>query len=147
MTYAITLSTLTNSIAALSVSGVTIKDIDQISSSYQMAAATLAPRPERFVTDFSIAADELSKQKLTARYTLNYVYYHTQIGSVLDFAEYSDCMTNILAIISALTENHILSGAIDTELPTVNDIGAVSDPAGNLFFGCTISIRVVQLVN
>lgn len=147
MSYAITLSTVTNAIEGLSISGVTIKDIDEIAASHAAEAAMLAPRPERFVTDFSVAPDELSKQKLTAYYTLNYVYYHTQIGSVLNFAEYSDMMTNVLAIVSALIQNHVISGATDTETPTVSDIGAVYDPAGNLFFGCVISLRIRQLVN
>ena len=147
MTYAVNFATVTNSIAALSISGVTVKDSDQITASRLGQSAILAPRPDRFVTNLTIEPDELSKQKLTVRYTLNYVYYHCPIGSTLNFADYANILTNLSAIIAALLENHNITGAVDTENPAISDIGPVLDPAGNVYHGCVISITIVQFVN
>lgn len=146
MTASITFNTVTSSIAALSISGVTVKSSAQITSSRLSTHATLSPRPERFITDLEVEAGEISKQKMTVRYTLNYVYYHTQIGSVLDFPEYADLLTNISAILVALMTNNSVSGALDLDAPTVSDIGPVLDPAGNVFLGCVISLRILQFV-
>ena len=147
MTYAINFTTVTNSIAALSISGVTVKDVDEITSSRMGQGAILAPRPDGFVTDISFTPDEMTKQKLTLKYTLNYVYYHCPIGSTLNFADYSNLIGKLALILAAMIEDHTLTGAVDTEAPSVGDIGPVLDPAGNAFHGCTISLTISQFIN
>lgn len=146
MTVAIGFLTLTNSIAALSISGVTVKDADEINVNNLRNPSTLYPRPRDFITDIAVSPDELSKQKLTMRYTMHYEYYYLPIGSTLSFEKYNTLLTNIAAILSSILNNHIISGAMDTELPAVENIGVIVDPAGNSFFGCAISLRVMQFL-
>jgi hypothetical protein len=147
MTYAINFVTVADSVSKLSISGVTCKDIDQITASRMGQAATLTPRPDGFITDIEITSDELTKQKLTLKYAMNFTYYHCPIGSTLNFADYTNMITNIAAIISAMVEDNTLAGALDTGTPTVSDIGMVLDPAGNFFHGCQISLSISQFIN
>lgn len=147
MSATIDFTTVTNSIAALTVSGVTLKDADEITASRLAQAAVLSPRPEDFITDFSVTPDEISKQKFTIRYTLNYVYFHCQIGSQLDFPVYAAMLTKIAAILVAMINNNTISGALDTEAPKISNFGSVVDPAGNAYFGCVISLDIMQFLN
>lgn len=150
MTVAVNFSTVTNSIAALSISGVTVKDIDEITSSRMGQKAIFAPRPENFVTGLSVTAETFGSgatRTATLAYTLNYVYYHCPLPSTLNFADYANVITNVAAILVALITNDTLTGAADVGVGGVSDLGAVSDPAGNMFFGCVISIRVEEYIN
>ena len=150
MTVAVSISTVADAIAGLSISGVTVKDIDQISVSRAVGAATLAPRPDRFVTDLSVEAETFGSgatRSATLRYTLNYVYYHCLVGSTLDFGSYSAMITNISAVLVALITNDDVTGATDNTMPTISDIGPVSDPVGNVYHGCTVSLQIVQYIN
>ena len=150
MTVSVDFSTVASAVAGLSVPGVTMRDINQISSSYLTKPALLSPRPERYITDVSIVADTFgsgSIRSMTLRYKLNYVYYHCQIGSALDFAEYQDMINNVANIVEVLITNDNLAGATDNIPPTISDISAVSDPAGNLYLGCIITLSIVQYIN
>lgn len=146
MTAAIDFTTVTNSIAALSISGVTVRDADQIAASRLAESAVLSPRPEDFVTNFAVTPDEITKQKFTVRYTLNYVYFHSQIGT-MTFSVYQSMLTNLAAILVAMINNHVISGALDTDAPKLSRFGSVFDPAGNAYFGCVISLDIMQFLN
>jgi hypothetical protein len=147
MTFSITLSTVTNAIEGLTISGVTVCDIDEITTSRMGGKGILSPRPDNFVTGLSFTRDEISGQLQTVRYTLNYAYYHLPIGSVLNFNEYSTMITNIVAIAAALAEDHTITGSLDTNGVTVSDIGMILDPAGNAFHGCIISLEITQFLS
>jgi hypothetical protein len=147
MTYAINFVTVADSISKMSISGVTVKDIDQITASRMGQAAMLAPRPDNFVTNIQVARDELTGQKLTLKYTLNYTYYHCPVGSTLNFADYANLITNVAAILAVMVAPTPLAGSLDTEAPTVFEIGPVLDPAGNAFHGCQISLTISQFIN
>jgi len=141
-------STVADAIGKLSVSGVTMRDIDQIAASVVMAPATFAPKPGGYITNLGVEVDSFgggSTRMMTLTYTLNYTYYHCQIGSVLDFGSYSAMVTNIAAILVALLTNDTVTGAID-QLPRMSDIGPVLDPAGNQYHGCIFSLDITEYV-
>ena len=148
MSTTIDLTTVTNSIEALTISDVTVLDVDKIVESMQMNPKTLAPRPEDFVTDMMVTRDEVSGQKLQISYVLHYRYYHCPIAGGLGgiFASYSAMMTNIIAIQLKLSDDAKLSGSMDTMEPQPFNIGPVQDPAGNTFLGCEFQISVMQFL-
>jgi hypothetical protein len=148
MTVNVNFVAVADAIANLSISGVTLRDIDQITSSVAVAPATLAPKPGGYITNFKVSTESLGTggaQRMTITYTLNYTYYHCQIGSVLDFGSYSAMITKIAAILVALLTNDTVTGALDQD-PTVSDIGPVLDPAGNQYHGCVFSLGITQFV-
>lgn len=148
MTVNVNFISVADAISKLSISGVTLRDIDQIAASVQMAPATLAPKPGGYITNFKVSTDSFGTgggQKMTLDYTLNYTYYHCQIGSVLDFGSYSAMVTKIAVILVSLLSNDVVTGALDQN-PRVSDIGPVLDPAGNQYHGCVFSLDITQFV-
>jgi hypothetical protein len=148
MTVNVNFISVADAISKLTITGVTVRDIDQIAASVQMAPATLAPKPGGFITNMKVATDSFGTgggQKMTLDYTLNYTYYHCQIGSVLDFASYSAMVTKIAVILVALMSNDVVTGAFDQN-PKISDIGPVLDPAGNQYHGCVFSLDITQFV-
>lgn len=150
MTISVSLATVADSISKLTISGVTVKDMDEITSSYLAGPATFSPRPDNFVSDLSVTPSSLGSggtKQVDIKYTLNYVYYHCALGSVLNFSMYSAMVTNIAAILVALITNDVVSGAVDLTVTGLSNIGPVVDPAGNAFHGCNISVQITELVN
>lgn len=148
MTVNINFVAVANAIGNLSVSGITFRDIDQITASVLVAPATFAPKPGGWITNMRVTTDSLGTggaQKMTLNYTLNYTYYHCQIGSTLDFGSYSAMVTNIAAILAVLLSNDVITGALD-QTPKISDIGPVLDPAGNQYHGCVFSLDIEQFV-
>ncbi len=140
--------TVTNSIAALSVSGVSVKDADEIADSIGLGTAILAPRPDDFITGLTITPAELTKQNLDVSYTLHYQYYHCKIAGGLGgmFGVYAAMLAKLALIIKAFANDATLSGAIDNGAPQIGKIGPVVDAAGNTYHGCEISMTVKQFL-
>jgi hypothetical protein len=141
-------ATVTHSIASLSISGVTVKDIHEIPDMVGLGAGVLSPRPDNFVTGFSVTPAEVSSQNLDVRYTLNYVYFHCKIQGGLGglFSVYSGLITAIAAIVKAFANDAKLSGSIDGGLPVINRIGPIMDASGNSYHGCEVSISILQFL-
>jgi len=148
MSTTVDFTTVTNSIAALNISGVTVKDVDEVTDTTKMSPATLAPRPEDFVTGISLVPAELSQQDNDLTYTLHYRYYHCQIvrglGGML--ASYSGLITKAAAILLAFSNDATLTGATNNTAPQIENIGPVNDPAGNVYLGFEISIQILQFL-
>ena len=137
--------TVTNSVAALSISGVTVKDADEIASSIGLGFAVLCPRPDNFITGLSVNPVNINKTALDIRYTLNYQYFHCEIGGDL-FSDYSALITKLALIIKAFSADDTLSGAVDNGAPRLGSIRPISDPSGNVYHGCDVSIDVLQFL-
>ena len=69
-------TTVTNSIAALTITGVTIKDSDEIPDAVTMSTPVLMPDTNGFVTNVSLERSEMTGQWNNLYYTLNYRYVH-----------------------------------------------------------------------
>lgn len=147
MTVTINLPTIAEQISRLSVEGVTILDIDAITTQYILAPYTLAPRPDGWFSNLSVTVDTfgtLGTEKLTMTYNLTYRYFHTALGNQLNFASYSHMIDNIVNIAEVILTNDTVTGAIDLRLAGISDIGPVSDPAGNQYHGCDFTLLVTE---
>jgi hypothetical protein len=143
----IDITTVTDSIAALTIAGVTVKDSNEIPEAIGLGTSILFPRPDNFVTDLQITRAEITGQNLDVSYTLNYHYVYCAIGGGLGtYAVYSQLLTNIGAIVVAFSKHETLTGAVDNDGPTIGTIGQITDPAGNSFWGCDVSIHIKQFL-
>ena len=151
MTIDCKLNTVTASIAALSISGVKIRNIDSVPESAAMLCPVLFPRPNEFVTDIEFTRESQGgggTALMNFSYTLNYVYCHAPIGSGLGglFSVYSALITKIILILEKMFASDNLSGAIDLQVISVSNVGPVADPAGNQYHGVEIGLRVLEFI-
>ncbi len=147
MTINVNFSAVAATIAGISVSGVAIKDIDELFDNAEMLCPCLMPKPDGYITGLSVTVDTYGTggaEKMTLKYTLTYRYLHAAIGARLDFGVYSGMITNIAAIVAAILVVDATNGAADLRVNTINSIGPVIDPAGNQYHGCDIVINVEQ---
>lgn len=150
MTVTVSFSTVTNSIAALSVSGVTIKDVDEIPEDVAMLTPILFPQPSGFITDVSPEFQSFGSNgtaKMDLGYTLNYVYLHAPVGSGVNaFAPYAGMITKLAAIFVAIMSNDAITGAVDVRLNSLPNLGVVTTPNDEDYWGALISLRVLEHV-
>jgi hypothetical protein len=148
MTTTFDVLTVTNSIAALSITGVTVCDADQIPEALGLEFAVLAPIPDNFITNLVVTRSELTGQNLDVNYDLNYRYYHCAIGGATGgiFSVYPAMVTNLAAIVKAFALDDSLTGAMDNGFPTIGHIGPVADAAGNQYHGCDVTIHILQFL-
>lgn len=143
-----TISTVADSITGLSISGVTIKDIDQIPDTASMLCPLLIPDPNGFITDISTSFETFGSNgsaKINTNYTLNYLFMLCEVGSGLGtYAAYSGLITKLSAILVAIDSNDSITGAVDMKLNGISNIGVVVDPAGNEFWGLSFSLRILE---
>ena len=140
------LATVADSISKLSISGITIRDIDALSTSWQGLPNVLYPKPDGFVTNIQVESVELTRSKYDLHYTLNYRYLYVALGSdAVLFAGYATFIANIILIVNAIITNHNVTGAIDLTLGGVT-VGPMQDPAGNMYHGADIQINVMEFL-
>lgn len=148
MTITSQFATIANSIAALNIPGVTIKDIDNIPDSASMLTPLLIPQPNDFITDLSATFQTFGTggtAKMDMNYTMNYVYLHAEAGSGLSTYEiYAGLISKLSAIIEEILANDKINGLVDFQLRTIGNIGVISDPADNEFWGALVSFRVLE---
>ena len=147
MTITSTISTVADSIAALTISGVTIKDIDQIPDTARMLCPLLIPKPDNFVTDLSVSFETFGSNggaKINTNYTLNYVFLFCEVGGMGAFAAFSGLVSKLSAILVAINSNDAITGAVDMKINSIGNIGVITDPAGVEYWGLEFSLRVLE---
>ena len=152
---ALKITTIADSIAGLSVSGVTLYDIDEIPTAIiSRDVPAIIPRPDDYITDFEPEVNSLgtgSTAKMTVRYTLNYRLYHSKLGTGRRslFDTYSGMVTKIGLFLDALIAADAVSGSLDSRPISISNVGAVPSPAeeGVAFHGCDIGVRITEFVN
>ena len=105
---AIGIATIANAIAALSVTGLSIKDIDEIPPQADQSISTLIPLPD-YMTDFEVEIDSFgggSTAKMTVWYTLGYRLLYKPVGAGLDLEYYDNMIALAAALFGALTRLH-----------------------------------------
>jgi hypothetical protein len=146
MTTTVDVGTVMASIAGLTISGVTVRGESGVADSMLANTAVLAPRPEKFITGVHLVHVEQTQQQNNFYYTLHYRYYHCAIGSVNMTNSWTGLLTNVAAILAALSSHTTLAGSIDSEDPIVEILGPVSDPAGNVYLGAEFAITIMQFL-
>lgn len=146
---ALGLATVVSSIAALSVTGLSIKDMDEIPVGVEVAQPTLIPLPD-FVTDWELETQSFgpgSSAKFDAFYTLNYRLCYVPVGAGQQLEYFDDMVSMFTAFFDAVIAASPVSGSIGLAPASVTNMGIVNDPAENSYYGCDISVRVMEFIN
>ncbi len=151
MTVSLNLANIANAISAMSVSGVTVKDKDEIIGNWTPLPNVLYPKPDGWITGFSIdyvTVMQGASAKMDISYTLNYRFLGVQAGDISIFpAAYSALVDKLILIINAVISlDAPYSGTVELKLGGV-EIGPRTDPSGNNFFGADIALNIVEMQN
>jgi hypothetical protein len=145
------ISTVAASIAALAITGITVKDIDEVPAKVGARGAMLIPLPD-FVTDIDLERNSfgpgtIAKQTLT--YTLNYRLCYAPVGTyrnnVLGWVD--DVISAVELVLEKIIENDTLGGCKDIRPLAVTNMGIVNDPSDAQYYGCDFAFRVIEFVN
>jgi hypothetical protein len=147
MTVTSAFATITDSISNLDITGVSIRDIDQIPDSAMGLTPLLIPQPNDFVTEYDaefVSFGSNGTAKIDLKYKLNYVYLHAEVGSgVSTYEIYAGLIANLSAILVAILSNDAITGLIDMK-PKIGRIGPIEDPSGNQFWGVLFSFPILE---
>lgn len=143
--------TVATNIAGLTVSGVTLKALNAIPENVAPRDCPIIyPRPDGFMSSLEVEVNSFGSgaAKKTVRYTLNYVYLHSSIGTERGlFKVYEDMVTKALAFVDAVISNDAITGCVDIQPTGITSFGPVADPAGGMFHGAQLSFIVTEFVN
>lgn len=144
--------TVADSISKLSVSGVTLKDLDGIPTRVRKRDCPIFyPKPDGFISGFTperVSMGSGSTAQLNVNYNLNYRFLFTPIGSERGlFALYPTMVAKVVLILEAVLANDIITGLVDFQVIDVGEFGPVEDPMGNFFHGCDFSLEILEFVN
>jgi len=147
---ALQITAVCNSIAALSVSGVSIADYDTIPVDCTRLTPVIFPNPENFVSGLEVRRDSsgsMATGQLTVEYTLTYRLCHSEVGAMRVNLEAYDAMVNAaFAFVDVVLDNDVVTGLVDLQVQDALNFGPVLDVAGNLYHGCDIALRVMEFV-
>jgi len=149
MTIAVSFVTVADSISKLSISGVNVKDLNEIPTDASKVLPVLYPIPNGFVTDVKATRVTMGgggTAKIDFEYTLNYRYLHSIAGADLGlFSTYTGLMTKLELICEKILASDNLTGAIDVTLQNISNVGPLTDPAGKTtYHGVDIALRVLE---
>lgn len=151
----IAFTTITNSIAALSITGaqtINIRDIDEIPDAVEARdCPILFPDPTNFITNFTPVRKSFgggTVAKFDIQYNMNYLFLQTAVGSGRGlFDVMDDMLDNIAAIFDAIIDNNLVTGLVDMTPSGIAEFGPVRDPAGNDFLGTNVIIQILEFKN
>jgi len=151
MTVTLQISTVTESIAALDISGINVLDIDSIPDSANLICPVFMPQPNDFITAIAPVFQTLGSNALTPAidlsYTLNYVFLECEAGSGIGaFDVYPNLIAHVTEILRVILSNDTITGAVDIKPLTIGDLGVLEDAAGNSYWGSLLSFRVLEFV-
>jgi hypothetical protein len=146
---AISAATVANSIAGLSVSGVAIKDVDELQDEFESRdCPVIFPVPENFLSAFDVERMAMSSGTANVwnvSYTMTYRLLYDEVGMGRGmFDVYDGMIDKAMLFVDKILVSDSLTGAVDIELEDVFNIGPVSDPSGKVFHGCDISLRILE---
>lgn len=144
------LRTITAAIKALSITGVTIKDVDEIPTALSdRTVHYLYPTPHAFLpAGATVTVDTMGTNSgayKTIRYTLGYTFAYEPIdtGAAGWFENYALMVDMALLILDTLMNNDDIAGAIDMQ-PSLGAFGIVYDASGNQYHGCAILLAITE---
>ena len=142
------IATIVSNIAALDISGVKIKDMDEISAAFSdRDCPVLFPEPAGFVTDFNVVQDSFGPYaKKTATYILHYTFLFMPVGAGRELERYGAMVETAFSVLDAIIANENLSGAVEMDATDALEFGPVPDPAGSLYLGCRFAFLITEFV-
>jgi hypothetical protein len=145
----IALTTITNAIAGLTISGVTIRDMHDIPNAVA-EYPILYPEPVNFIADLSVTrmAQITAATSWNVEYTLTYTFMFAPLGSGRGMDLFSPMLTKAMVVVDAIIAAVAgVSGAVTCYLVGIATPGPMSDPSGNQFFGTQIRLRIMEMIN
>ena len=146
-------SSITAGIAAINISGLSIKDITAIPEQVQPRdCPILFPHPVQFIQGGAGGEEGLETFGTpTSRFwlfnrTYRYLFLYAPVGSTRGMIDISSgYVSKIDSIMESITELDVTD--VDVRNISVSELGVIEDPAGSKFYGCTIDIMVREKVN
>lgn len=148
------LATVTNSIAALNVTGLTIKDIDEIPARVLgRECPILYPEPLDFITGWEaqkMTFGRLTTVKWMMRYNLTYTLLYAPVGSGRGLELYAPTIAMACSFFDKLMESHPITGAELVVPAGIGVPGPIFDPTGpgtqgaEAFYGVRLTLRVEE---
>ena len=147
-------TTIATAIAALSVTGVTVKDITAIPEQVEPRdCPILFPSPDGWMSggngepeDGPTTFGTTTTRLWQFNRTYHYVYLHEVVGATRGLKDiYSALATKADAIITAITRLNVTD--VDVKNVNISNFGVLSDPAGNSFFGFSLDITLRERLN
>ncbi len=142
------IATVASSIAALTISGVTLMDLDEVPDALDpRGCPILAPSvaDPQFLTEWELPVCLTLMGNMQVAYTLNYKLYQAPVGSDRSLLKLYPAMVatadRVAAALLALTA---LGGCKHISLAAMPQFGPVSDASGNMFHGAVIALRVTD---
>jgi len=148
---ALAVTSVATDIAGLSVTGLTIKDLDGFKDEIlQRDCPILIPAPQYF-TDPKVVRQTFgsgSVAKTDVYYTLNYRMFYSELGTARGLSDIYQGLVGLTAdLMDAIIANDYTDDAVDISIASVGAFGVVVDPADNPFHGVDIGIRVWEFEN
>jgi len=149
---ALGIATILDSIKALSVSGVTIREMTEVPEKITTRdCPVLFPKPTGFITDLKVtpvAFGDPGTRPYNVEYNLHYLYAHAQVGTDRKLALSIDAaLVKIFLILDAIIAADNLSGTVEFQAANFDAFGPIIDPSGQAFVGCELTFHVMQFVN
>jgi len=146
----IKIATVANAIEAISIAGVTVKDLDNIPVTATVRDCFLIPKPDGFVTNLQITRQSQGTtaqgRKADVTYTLTYLLIVGVVGAgradVLDY--YADVIGKAVLVMNAVEDLVTLAGAVDIIPAGVSSFITVTSGANTSHPGLELSFDVVE---
>lgn len=150
---AIDAAAITSAIAALSVSGVTIKDVSAIPDSVvHRDCPIFFPAPGNWLNGGNAANEDSTTfgtpgtRLWHINRSMNYVFLHSAVGTGRGNADnYADAVTKIEALVTALVQLDV--SGVDVTDVAHTPISVMNSPAQTKFTGCEFTITLRERIN
>lgn len=149
---ALGIATILDSIKALTVSGVTMKEMTEVPEKLNTRdCPCMFPKPTGFITDLTVtpvAFGSAGTRPYNVEYNLHYLYAHAQVGTERRLATVIDAaLVKIYLILDAVIAADNLSGTVEFQAANFDAFGPIVDPSGQTFVGCELTFHVMEFVN
>jgi len=146
----IKIATVANSIEALSILGVTVKDIDNIPVTATVRDCFLIPKPDGFVSNLQVTPQSQGTtaqgRKVDVTYTLTYLLIVGVGGAgradTLDF--YADVISKAVLVMNAAEDAVTLTGAVEFTPSGVSSFITVKSGSNTTHPGLELSFDVKE---
>ena len=148
---ALRITTVADSISKLTVTGLTILDLNEIKPATDTRGSWMVPLPP-YIEDMEIQIDSTGAAAalMTVWYTLPYRVFYKRAGTGRSnkLENVSGKVALLGLIVDAILAIVTITGCEDMKpLNPTNMDAALEDPAGNLWEGFDIGFRVMEFVN
>ena len=150
MALELSINTVTNSIAALSITGVTIRDVDEMPESVNARECPiLYPEPDRFVRNMTVEPAAFGSGTgilVDAEYDLVYTFLYKKVGAGRGlYSLYPSMLTLTQLIVNKIIVSDIITGCTELTFAGFENFGHLIDPSSQWFLGTQIILHVKEL--